>query len=200
MTGAGSLRAKQRLSVMRRVQVAALDLFDRDGFDAVSIERIAERAETSPATVYRYFGAKDRIIIWDETDEDMGVTLLAAFAEVDFSTALIRFASFLDGVNGPARRTTLRRLALIKREPVIGAQAIVNAAEFGDQVANAIAGQHRRRKPDFDDILAGQVAAGILSTAILEWAQAGGRKPLADIVSLGLVSLRSTVESRPSGL
>ncbi|MBA2743044.1 MAG: helix-turn-helix transcriptional regulator [Chthoniobacterales bacterium] len=48
-------------SCQRREYGAAL--FSRHGFAAVSIERIAEKAETSPVTIYRHFGTMDRIVI-----------------------------------------------------------------------------------------------------------------------------------------
>ncbi|MGH6851074.1 MAG: TetR family transcriptional regulator [Methylocella sp.] len=51
MAAISSLRTTQRVAVMRSAQFAALELFSRDGFAAVSIERIAEKAQTSPATV-----------------------------------------------------------------------------------------------------------------------------------------------------
>lgn len=194
MAAAGSLRISQRLAVMRRVQFAAFELFSRDGFASVSIERIAEKAETSPATVYRHFGTKDRIVIWDEADENLAATLWIVFADSDFSTALLRFASILDSADGPARSTTLRRLKLIAREPSIKAQAIVNATEFAEQIGAALAARDGRGTPRFDDIVAGQTAAGILTASILEWARRGGRKPLTDIVKLGLESVRSIVD------
>ena len=53
---------------MRRIQEVALDLFDERGFDRVTIEQIAEKAEVSPSSVYRYFGTKEQLVLHDEFD------------------------------------------------------------------------------------------------------------------------------------
>ena len=65
------LRERKKLAAMRRIQTTALDLFDEHGFDAVTIERIAEAADVSPSSVYRYFGTKERIVLYDEYDPVM---------------------------------------------------------------------------------------------------------------------------------
>ena len=53
---------------MRAIQERALDLFDANGFGAVTIEEIAAAAEVSPSSVYRYFGTKEGILVADEFD------------------------------------------------------------------------------------------------------------------------------------
>src|SRR5690606_37360973 len=63
------LQARKKLAAMHRIQRAALDLFDEHGFEAVTVEAVAQAAETSPRTVYRYFGTKEMLVIWDEEDE-----------------------------------------------------------------------------------------------------------------------------------
>ena len=54
---------------MHHVQEIAVGLFVEHGFDAVSIEQIAEAAEVSPSTIYRYFGTKEGLVIRDEYDD-----------------------------------------------------------------------------------------------------------------------------------
>lgn len=52
---------RDRESVRRRILDAARDLFVQDGFEQVSIRRVAERIEYSPAAIYGYFPSKDDI-------------------------------------------------------------------------------------------------------------------------------------------
>lgn len=185
------LRAKQRAAVMRRVQLVALDLFCSDGFDAVSTEQIAAKAETSPATIYRHFGTKERIVIWDEADESFATTIMAEFAVHPFATALEHIAQKLDRFDARARRATLQRLDLIAREPSLKAQADVNAAEFARGVAAALAARDGRSSPLLSHAVAGHAAAGVLSASISEWARQRGRTALAQIVTGGLKDLRA---------
>jgi AcrR family transcriptional regulator len=52
---------RDREAVRRGILDAARDLFVSDGFEHVSIRKIAERIEYSPAAIYGYFPSKDDI-------------------------------------------------------------------------------------------------------------------------------------------
>ena len=74
-------RAERRLDAMRRVQAAALDLFEQRGYEQVTVEDIAAAAEVGPATVYRNFGGKERIVLWDEYDPMIFDAIAARLSE-----------------------------------------------------------------------------------------------------------------------
>ena len=76
------LRERKKAATMHRIQAAALDLFERHGFDAVSIEQVADAAEVSPSTVYRYFGTKEGLVVHDEYD-DRVLKLLVYYLQRD---------------------------------------------------------------------------------------------------------------------
>ena len=50
------LRERKKAAAIRRIQEVAVAQFEEHGFDAVTIEQIAEHAEVSPSSIYRYFG------------------------------------------------------------------------------------------------------------------------------------------------
>ena len=52
---------RDRETVSRAILDAARELFVRDGYQEVSIRKIAERIEYSPAAIYSYFASKDDI-------------------------------------------------------------------------------------------------------------------------------------------
>src|SRR3954467_318914 len=52
---------RDREAVRRSILDAARDLFVAEGFQNVSIRKIAERIEYSPAAIYGYFPSKDDI-------------------------------------------------------------------------------------------------------------------------------------------
>src|SRR5438874_212101 len=52
-------QVRDREAVQRAILDAARDLFVREGYEQVSIRKIAERIEYSPAAIYGYFPSKD---------------------------------------------------------------------------------------------------------------------------------------------
>lgn len=59
--GISERRERDRQKMRKMILETAMDLFIQDGYDRVSIRRIAERIEYSPTTVYLYFMDKDEI-------------------------------------------------------------------------------------------------------------------------------------------
>lgn len=56
-------RKQQALEMRQRIQTVALDLFDREGFENVSVEAIAQAAGCSVGNIYHYFKSKDELAI-----------------------------------------------------------------------------------------------------------------------------------------
>ena len=56
-------RKMQALEMRSRIQSTALDLFDREGFENVSVEEIAQAAGCSVGNIYHYFKSKDELAI-----------------------------------------------------------------------------------------------------------------------------------------
>jgi AcrR family transcriptional regulator len=90
--GTAERRAKEKENLRRAILDAARDLFVSQGYEAVSMRKIAERIEYSPTAIYLYFKDKDAIL---GTLIDEGFELLC------------RAISQLDGVSDPVER--LRR-------------------------------------------------------------------------------------------
>ena len=67
-----ALTERRKAQTRREIAESALGLFARHGYEAVSVEAIAEEAGVSLRTFYRYFSAKDEVlspIITDGIDE-----------------------------------------------------------------------------------------------------------------------------------
>ena len=56
-------RKKQALEMRSRIQSVALELFDKEGFENVSVEQIAQAVGCSVGNIYHYFKSKDELII-----------------------------------------------------------------------------------------------------------------------------------------
>ena len=71
-----SLRERPRLGLRERkkaktralIQRHALRLFREQGYEATTVSQIAEAAEISESTFFRYFPTKEDIVRWDEFD------------------------------------------------------------------------------------------------------------------------------------
>ena len=83
-------RARDRDRRERSLLDAALVLFDRDDWQAVTVEAIAERAEYAKGTVYRHFASKDDLYARLAADWNAGTcdALEALDADRPFETVL----------------------------------------------------------------------------------------------------------------
>lgn len=61
--GVKERQEREREAMTRSILDAARDLFVAEGYQNVSIRKIAERIEYSPATIYGYFESKDAIFL-----------------------------------------------------------------------------------------------------------------------------------------
>ncbi len=59
--GISERRNKEKLEMRQSILDAAMQLFIEEGYESVSIRRIAEKIEYSPSTIYLYFEDKDAI-------------------------------------------------------------------------------------------------------------------------------------------
>ncbi|MGW7419711.1 TetR/AcrR family transcriptional regulator [Streptomyces sp. NPDC054813] len=66
------LREKKAQQVRAAIYDAMIALAERDGYEAATLEQVAERAEVAVSTVYRYFANKDAILL-DPVERTVGV-------------------------------------------------------------------------------------------------------------------------------
>jgi AcrR family transcriptional regulator len=71
-----SLRERKKVKTRAAIQRSALRLFLEQGYEATTIEQIAEAAEVSPSTFFRYFPSKEDVALYDDLDP----ILIAAYA------------------------------------------------------------------------------------------------------------------------
>ena len=57
------LREKQKAGRRDAIVEAALQLFEQNGYEETTIQRIADRAELTVTTVYRYFRSKADFLV-----------------------------------------------------------------------------------------------------------------------------------------
>ena len=60
--GVAQRKAREKEELKQQMLDAARELFVRDGYESVSMRKIANKIEYSPATIYTYFKDKDEIL------------------------------------------------------------------------------------------------------------------------------------------
>lgn len=174
------LRERKRLAAMKRVQREAVERFLTRGFDRVTVEEIAAATEVSPMSVYRWFGTKEALVIWDEFDPPILVEVERRLAEQQPLTA-VRDAlmSILDEVWDRERGLALDRARLIFREPALAAAAERNGRALQDAFAGLFAAAG---VPAFDARALAAVAVALLGAAIEEWQRLDGQRSLSGLI------------------
>lgn len=111
------LRERKKARTREAIMAAAFDLFDRHGFAATTVGQIADAAQVSPRTFFRYFPAKDDVV-FDGFDDALGLwadALRSAPAGTSLGEAMRR--ATLAVVHLMTAEDAARRLALIGAEP-----------------------------------------------------------------------------------
>nr|WP_246073031.1 TetR family transcriptional regulator [Paenibacillus dokdonensis] len=142
------LRERKKAKTMANVQMHAMRLFRELGYNATTVEQIAEAAEISPSTFFRYFSTKEDVVITDNYDP----LLIAAFEDQpsDLSPLQAVRNAMLSGMvdMSPDELDTMReRNQLIMTVPELRGASLNNLIQtmqlFTELVAKRVG-----RKPD----------------------------------------------------
>ncbi|WP_026924742.1 TetR/AcrR family transcriptional regulator [Glycomyces arizonensis] len=188
------LRERKKTETLRRMQEEALRLFEEQGYDATTIEQIAEAAGVSPSTFYRYFPTKEDVVVQDEYDP----MIVAAFrrqpegaAPIDaFRSALAeQFAQF-----SPEDMARLRgRVELVLSVPALRARQVQQVVATERMIGEMVA-ERTGRSPG--DLEVRNFAAALIATwsaGILVWVEGGGQDDLTAVLGRCLDHLEAGV-------
>ena len=76
------LRERKKARTRAAIQQEAMRLFRERGYDDTTVEDIAEAAEVSPSTFFRYFPTKEDVVLRDDYDDLLIEAFLAQPAEL----------------------------------------------------------------------------------------------------------------------
>lgn len=163
-----SLRHRKRAAAMERIQDEAFGLLGERGFEATRITDIAERAEVSPSTVYRYFGTKEGVFVWDPLAEPFTEALERHLeTRPPMDAVELAFLELAEALDEAAEETLRERTRIVFATPPLRNAMRLMFGEFSDELARALASSG---VPRLDARVAGAAIAAGLIVGIEHWA------------------------------
>ena len=166
------LRERKKAKTRAALQEHALRLFREQGYEATTVDEVADAAEVSPSTFFRYFPTKEDVVLYDALDP----LLLAALEAqpLDLSPVGAFRAAMSQVFSGvPAEVLTQQdeRAALLLSVPELRMRMLDEAARTMDPFIAVIA-QRAGKRPD--DIAVRALAGAVVGVGIAAWFGAGG--------------------------
>jgi AcrR family transcriptional regulator len=193
------LRERKKARTRAAIREHAFRLFREQGYDATTVEQIADAAEVSPSTFFRYFPTKEDVVLQDDLD------LLWLEAIQDQPPEMSPIAAMRAGVHaafarmGEAEWAQLRETTeLALAVPAVRGRMLEELARTTQALAEAVAERTGRDPGDFAvRTLAGAIV-GIAMAAwfevaddLVDYMDQGRLATFADKFERGLILLES---------
>ncbi|MFB7912533.1 TetR/AcrR family transcriptional regulator [Streptomyces sp. NPDC056061] len=192
------LRERKKLRTRVGIRRATYRLIAEQGYDATTIEQIAERAEVSPSTVFRYFATKEDIVLSDGYDRFLEAELRRRPVDEPPLTSL-RFvmtgalSAFL------AAEEELRdRTRLMVEVPAVRARMTQSMCDTAKLLADVLAERSGRDPDDLEVRVFVAAVLGALREVALHWGEHGGRGDLVAMFDQALDTLEGGLTLRAS--
>jgi AcrR family transcriptional regulator len=166
------LRERKKAKTRAAIREHALRLFREQGYQATTVEQIAEAAEVSESTFFRYFPTKEDVVLQDDMDTAMarvfevqppGLAPIAALR----ATLRAVFAELPAEELARMRESTTLALAV----PEVRARVLDEFTRTIQVLAEAVAGRVGRDPGDF---AVRAFAGAVLGVAVAAWFAAPG--------------------------
>ena len=160
-----SRRERKKQAVRQALEEAALRLFDTTGFSATTVDQIADEADVSRSTFFRYFGSKEAVLF--DAYDDGGQALSHLLTERPREeSALEAFENALVGMSVGDQAQGDRQLAARRRRIVdsddnlrLRRDELVHRWRF--RIAGTLAEREGRSQPERPHLLAAAVGIAV---------------------------------------
>ncbi len=185
------LRARKKRRTQDAIIDSALGLFEDRGYDAVSVEDIAAAADVSPRTFYRYFAAKEDVLLGGQDSEAATRRALSERRPGETDADFVARA-MLAGLtaNDPAR--ALRGYRLVQAVPALQARMFQLVWRGGQEhfVAALLAGRPRTHDSELRAHVLTHAVTDAMRVAMTFWLESGQKDPLGKECEKALAFLR----------
>ena len=160
------LRERKKIKTRETIQQHAIRLFREQGYSETTIEQIAEAAEISPSTFFRYFPTKEALVL----DDDYDPLLIQAFREQPPGLSSIQalrnaVRSGLAEISEEGRKAISERMLLAMNVPEVRAASFNQMMNTMRMLTELLSARTGRTADDFRVItFAGAVMGVFMST------------------------------------
>ncbi len=187
-----SLRERKKAKTRRTIQEQALRLFAEQGYDATTVEQIAEASEVSPSTFFRYFPTKEDVVLQDDYDPLLMASLRLQPPDMPPLTAIrSAFRQAFGEIPQEEQSQVLFRTKLSTSVPALRARTVENLFSTIEMLAGAVAERAGRdpRSPAVRTLVG--AVLGAMLPALFTWVEHDGATPLPALVDEALGYLES---------
>ena len=180
------LRERNRARTYAEIADAALDLFERQGYDATTVDQIAAAAGVSPATFFRYFATKEDVLFADE-EASAAALVEQVSARADRRTTSVDalaepVVAFAEAMLGPQMPNSRRLTTLVMRTPSLAARSLRMRLRWERDVAITLAAESNLPAPQLEHTVVASVAVSCLASGLRHWPHTSSPDALATLV------------------
>ncbi|MFF4404048.1 TetR/AcrR family transcriptional regulator [Streptomyces sp. NPDC001262] len=168
------LRERKKIQTRQAIRRAAYRLFEKQGYDATPVDQIAEAADVSPSTVFRYFPTKEDIVLTDEYDPVMEAAIRARPAEETPVEAIrhgVRDA--LQHIVDTDIVELRQRTKLVREVPALRGRSAEGQAESAVMLCRVLAERTGRSEDDLEVRVVIAAVLGAMQEAMMHWVDQG---------------------------
>jgi AcrR family transcriptional regulator len=158
-------RERKKEAVKKALERAALQLFDKQGFSETTVDEIADHADVSRSTFFRYFGSKEAVLFGSVEENGQILSELILERPVDeppmiaFENALVIFAAVPGVAREPADAERLSRI--LESHPALKAKVGELTHNWQGQIADTLARRDHAAQPTQRHLLVAAVGVAI---------------------------------------
>ena len=176
------LRERKKIKLRRSVQREALRLFADQGYEDTTVEQIADAADISTTTFYRYFPTKEDVVLDDDYDPIAEHIIGSRDDGEPLVTTVRRAIAAVAAAVEEDRDAALARLKLLATVPALQARQGSEGRKALEFYIGLFSARSGRPADDYQL----RVTAAAFTAAQLEaaryWADAGGAESLGRLM------------------
>jgi AcrR family transcriptional regulator len=186
------LRERKKRRTRETLQREALRLIATQGYSQTSVEQIAEAAEVSVSTFFRYFPAKEDVVLQDDYDSMALEHIRNQPAELPPLAAVRRgIAEAMAEIYPAERDSILQRSRLVLTEPDLRARHQQEHEKLVDMLADVLGERAGRPAADPAVRRVAGALAGLLTLTGQPWVDDGGTGDYPAMIDTAVAHLQA---------